>query len=209
MKTMGEKVLVFKTSLMDGKKFQGIVTKRDMHDVVSKVLWNNKNLSFMERELAENDPEYKQLIPYCILKDQDGNYFSYERTKKGGEPRLHSFRSLGVGGHVNPSDDNEAPTERAYINAMRRELQEEVGLPFEGYDEMAIAAINDDSNSVGRVHFGLVSFINLKLGLKEKLKLEDKLTNPLWLTPEQMKDPSYSWENWSLLLLNNSDKVFK
>ena len=64
-------------------------------------------LRFMQRSQVENDPAYKQLIPYVIMTC-DGKYLSYVRGKRAGETRLVSNRSIGIGGHINPID-NEVP----------------------------------------------------------------------------------------------------
>ena len=62
---------------------------------------------FMPRSLAEKDPSFKQLIPYVIMAC-DGKYLTYVRGKRAGETRLVGNRSIGIGGHINPVD-NEVP----------------------------------------------------------------------------------------------------
>src|SRR5437868_5901294 len=69
-------------------------------------IFNVENSLFMNRSEAEINPEFKQLIPYCILKAEDDTIFVYRRTKKSGEQRLHLNWSLGVGGHLNDKDNN-------------------------------------------------------------------------------------------------------
>ncbi len=59
---------------------------------------------FMPRPQAEKDPSFKQLIPYVIMTC-DGKYLSYVRGKRAGETRLVAKRSIGIGGHINPTDD--------------------------------------------------------------------------------------------------------
>ena len=59
---------------------------------------------FIPRPDAENDPGYKQIIPYVVLRRGD-KIFMTRRLKKGGEARLHGLMSIGVGGHINPVDD--------------------------------------------------------------------------------------------------------
>ena len=49
----------------------------------------------------EEDPEFKQLISYCLLENQSGEILVYERLSGGGEERLHGQSSIGVGGHMN------------------------------------------------------------------------------------------------------------
>ena len=59
---------------------------------------------FMNRSQVEDDPDYKQLVPYVIMS-YEGKYLSYVRGKRAGEKRLVEHRSIGIGCHINPSDD--------------------------------------------------------------------------------------------------------
>lgn len=121
------------------------------------------------RSEVEDDPAWKQVIPYQILVHGD-LVFCYRRGGKGGEARLHGGESLGIGGHVNEVDFEAA--HRAYRDGINgigtvltferaavllgsyRELDEEI----EGvwvYDRQIVGLINDDSNPVGAVHLGV------------------------------------------------------
>lgn len=62
-----------------------------------------REATFLERDAAERDEGYRQIIPYVVLRAPAG-IFSYARTSRGREARLHGLRSIGVGGHVNPGD---------------------------------------------------------------------------------------------------------
>ena len=52
----------------------------------------NGDGGFMDRDLAEVDVGFKQLIPYAIIKAGD-RILIYTRGKKGGEVKLHAKRS--------------------------------------------------------------------------------------------------------------------
>ena len=60
---------------------------------------------YMKRSLAEEDPSFKQLIPYAIIMS-GGQVFKYRRGVKGGESRLHGLISVGVGGHISAVDED-------------------------------------------------------------------------------------------------------
>src|SRR4030043_2218161 len=62
---------------------------------------------FIPRSKAEKDPSYKQLIPYVIMAC-GGKLLTYVRGKRAGETRLVAKRSIGLGGHIKPCD-NEGP----------------------------------------------------------------------------------------------------
>ncbi|MEI3063149.1 MAG: hypothetical protein V8S72_09590 [Oscillospiraceae bacterium] len=84
---------------------------------------------FIPRPDAENDPGYKQIIPYVVLRRGD-EIFMTRRLKKGGEARLHGLMSIGVGGHINPVDD--VDRENVLLRGLERELDEEVEIEHRG-----------------------------------------------------------------------------
>ncbi len=103
-----------------------------------------KYMQFRPRSQVEEDPTFKQLIPYCILQVGQGHsqqLFQYTRGKGQGEKRLHAKRSIGIGGHISREDASGADL---YRSGMQRELDEEVvvGGP---YKERLIGFIYDDT----------------------------------------------------------------
>ncbi|NQU99506.1 MAG: hypothetical protein HQ538_02100, partial [Parcubacteria group bacterium] len=128
----------------------------------------------------ENDPDFKQPIPYGTIVNKDsGKVFAYKRAVsepgKYDEPRLAGNWSIGIGGHVNPADyaDKISARGRAadiLYNAMLRESQEEVKLgrvwdrawfrkPFTSFSLAGYINI-DDQSMVNRVHFGVSYLID-------------------------------------------------
>jgi predicted NUDIX family phosphoesterase len=119
----------------------------------------------------EDDPSFKQLIPYVLFRwtDDDGviHVFEYLRGGGSGEKRLRAKRSVGVGGHISSLDASvvlslrernhlaERDGYNIYREGMRRELAEEVIIET-AYDEQIVGLINDDLTPVGSVHLGVV-----------------------------------------------------
>ena len=159
-KYAGEEVLVVpRTLLNEIGAFEGIQTA-GLDAAIARLL-DPANHFFMDRAAAEEDPSHKQLIPYCIFRCGD-RVLHYTRGKAGGESRLHAKISVGVGGHVNPIDTDAGRTgSDAYHAAVTREIEEELDLPEE-HTHRIIALLNDESNSVGQVHLGIVHLIDLK-----------------------------------------------
>jgi predicted NUDIX family phosphoesterase len=167
-----EKVLVFpaeKLEFYEQYFVDSIVTDKYLiQDILGDVL-HPQSLRFMDRAAAEVDENFKQVIPYCVLTKtfhEAGlpTYFTYKRTKKGGEGRLHEKWSVGVGGHVNPVDADLPGDPFIYQRALLRELNEEVGLLFKDSSFVSSSIkglIYDNSNAVGRVHFGVVHVISV------------------------------------------------
>lgn len=159
-KYAGEEVLVVPRALLNKiGAFEGIQTA-GLDAAIARLL-DPANHFFMDRAAAEEDPNHKQLIPYCIFRCGD-RVLHYTRGKAGGESRLHAKISVGVGGHVNPIDTDAGRTgSDAYHAAVTREIEEELDLPEE-HTHRIIALLNDESNSVGQVHLGIVHLIDLK-----------------------------------------------
>jgi predicted NUDIX family phosphoesterase len=105
---------------------------------------------YLARPVAEDDPAFKQLIPYVVVRD-GSRIFLMERTDAGGDARLHRKASIGVGGHLNPVDEGEDPL----LAGLRREWTEELVADWEPSFELA-GLLNDDTNPVGAVHLGVV-----------------------------------------------------
>lgn len=153
--------------------------------------------SYRPRDEVEQDPGYKQLIPYCIFRC-GGEIFSYRRGKLQGEGRLHSKRSVGIGGHISSEDHGRESS--AYREGMRREIAEEVYVDC-GFEERCVGLINDDETEVGRVHLGIVHIFDLeapKVRPREKSILESGFAPPA----ELLRDLD-SFETWSQICLNH------
>lgn len=72
-----------------------------------EALLNPDFMEFRPRSSVEEDPNFKQLIPYAILQAIVGGQkqlFQYTRGKGQGEKRLHAKRSIGIGGHISRED---------------------------------------------------------------------------------------------------------
>lgn len=152
--------------------------------------------SYRPRPQMENDPSYKQLIPYCIFRYGE-QIFYYTRGKAQGEGRLHSKRSIGIGGHINSVD---ASVEGSpYLEAMRREIEEEVDIQTT-YKHRLAGLINDDLTEVGKVHLGIVHIFDLdapKVLPREKSIIETGFASPAQLHQERDR-----FETWSQICLD-------
>ena len=150
---MNQLVLVFESDLLNQVgHFQGYSHNVDNY---LPILLDPANNKYMDRDQAEQDPTYKQIIPYIILRYQD-TVFSYVRGKASSESRLIAKRSIGLGGHIEPADRNLFASDRdAYLQAAKREVDEEVALDTI-WVERVVAVLNDEHSAVGKVHFGIV-----------------------------------------------------
>jgi len=154
---------------------------------------------FALRSAVEEDATLKQIIPYVILRHAD-RIFLVERTRGGSEARLRHKLSLGLGGHINPTD-GDAPSDRVAAG-MERELTEEVDLPA-GWRAKPIGVLNDDVEAVGRVHFGLVYVADLPspdVRVRETSKLAGSFA-----TREEIRAAYPRLESWSQFVVDGVD----
>lgn len=153
---------------------------------------------FMDRELAESSPQYKQIIAYAIFC-HEGRVLSYARTAKGNEARLHDKYSLGIGGHINPVDGL-ADNLDTYLAGVEREIREEV--TFSGSARQQLyAVINDDTNEVGSVHLGIVH--RFELDTDDVRPNEKALDKMAFRTLQELRGPLYSkLETWSVICVD-------
>lgn len=175
---------------------ENAVIKAADKDIMARIL----SLGIFEhRNLLEDDPSYKQIIPYAVICCGDEAYL-FRRTKKQTESRLHNLYSLGVGGHMNPCGE---PLGLTYIHhELEREMREEVLL----HDDCHITAmapigfINDDTNEVGRVHLGVLYQINVSsksLEINEK----DKMTG-MWVKWQDLYEYYPQMESWTQIYVD-------
>jgi predicted NUDIX family phosphoesterase len=159
---------------------------------------------FMPRPLAETDTSHKQVIPYVVVTSE-GRYLTYERSG-GNEERLNSKFSIGVGGHVNPEDDQTNKVRVLFFAALR-ELDEELCILEKGchfpassvfYDTLMIKGIlYDESDEVGRVHVGVVLHADVKPEVAKTIQMISEGKNLAWMTAEELRALEERLEGWS------------
>jgi len=198
-----EKVLVVKRELFDELgAFQGIST--DVSDYISTLV-NPENNFFMPRGEAEDDPNFKQLIPYAIFR-QNGKFLHYVRGKAGGEARLHAKGSMGIGGHINPVDERaDALGMETYLAGVEREIDEELNING-SYTQRVIGLLNDDSNDVGKVHLGVVHVVDLDND--EVSSAEDAIADLKFSSVDELKNEIRpNLETWSQFCVDILDDL--
>jgi predicted NUDIX family phosphoesterase len=192
-----ENVLVVKRSLFDQLgSFQGLnfEPRRYLGTLLSR-----GNNFFLPRASAEHDPTHKQIIPYAIIAHGD-RVLHYVRGKKAGEQRLVAKGSIGIGGHMNDTDESLfAWDEEAYRAGVEREVNEEIRIDTT-FDDRIVALLNDDSTDVGRVHLGVVHVF--KLNQPNVNKREAMITSLEFLTRDQLMIRRDLLETWSQLCVD-------
>ena len=172
---------------------------------------------FRKRNELEEDPSFKQIIPYAVISNkepeprswwdklrgvrQSQSFYLFRRTSGQTEKRLHNYFSLGVGGHINPGNSNESD-EQYLISELKRELSEEVrllnGCSIEGIE--FIGFINDDTIAVGRVHIGLLYHIHLS-NKNVIINETDRMTAE-WIDKPDLAEFYEGMETWTKIIFD-------
>lgn len=197
-----ENVLVVRRSLFDELgSFHGLNFEPDKY---LKAILSRGNNFFLPRAQAENDPTHKQIIPYAVIAHGD-TVLHYVRGKKAGEQRLVAKGSIGIGGHMNDTDESLfAWDEAAYRAGVEREVKEEIRIesPFE---DRIVALLNDDTTEVGRVHLGIVHVF--RLAEPKVQKREAMITNLGFLGRAELVALRDNLETWSQLCVDSLDRL--
>lgn len=189
-----EQVLVIPTAVLhEAGLFQGLT--RDVEHYTPRLL-DPRHFSFLPRSRAEDDPTFKQLIPYVVLKYRD-QLFHYTRGKGTSEKRLRALRSVGIGGHINPSDH--AADSHPYRQGLEREIAEEIVLDTK-YHETCIGFINDDATPVGQVHLGIVHLFELDAPNVQRREVD--LMHAGFAAIAELAAAKETFETWSQFVLD-------
>jgi len=181
---MSEEVMVVATDLL--RPFFTSTLIRDRVDELLDVIANEH--TFIDRDLAERSPEWRQIIPYVVIRNGD-DVFALTRTSKQTESRLHHKVSLGIGGHINPGHD--------LIDGLQKELDEEVRIDGD-YDLQFVAILNDESTEVSRVHLGAVFWLDSMT--RDVVVLETEKMTGRWMSHADLAAARDAMESWSQIV---------
>jgi predicted NUDIX family phosphoesterase len=178
-----EQVLVVPRAVAVPRPWRGVLTDRaTLAATLAAIAVHGR---FAPRAAMEDDPSFKQVIPYLVLRDGD-RWFLMRRTRAGGDVRLHDRWSIGIGGHLNPGD-------RDLPGGLRREWTEELAAGFVP-PFRPVGLLNDDETPVGAVHLGVVCLADAA-GRSVAIRETDKLSGQFATTDEvaAVRDRMETW----------------
>lgn len=166
------------------------------HKLISPILENEihvilDNSFCYQREIAEKDERYKQLVAYLIITYQN-NIFLVQRKSSCSEQRLAKKYSIGIGGHLQQID-----IEKSFLEWGIREFHEEVFYK----DKIEISnflIINDNSNSVGKTHLGIVYKVIIH---SQNILLKNELHSCQFCSLDDIQKYNSLLEPWSQYIL--------
>ncbi len=197
-----EEVICFRKELLSGS-----LNKRKVF--YDEKLWRHilDNLQSIPRSVAEKDYNFKQVVVYAVIKSGD-LFLTYRRTSKTNEERLRSRYSVGIGGHINIADTtqlslfNSDHKEGFLLEALWREIREEINIEAAILAEpRLICFINDDSNDVGKVHFGTVWLVKIERP-EVSLRKERGIGKLEFYALQQLQNRKEQFETWSQLVID-------
>ncbi len=195
--TVEEVLVVPRVALFHQRRVSGFET----HDLSGFLAAIAHHKSFRPRAQVEEDASLKQIIPYMLVRHRT-QLFLFQRAPSGGEARLHGKYSIGVGGHINRRDVEGAADPVAA--GLRRELGEELRIEAQ-WQARLVGVLNDESNAVGEVHFGLVHVIEVErpaVSVREAGALSGRLVDP-----QEVRALRDRMETWSQLILDAADPM--
>ncbi len=172
----------------------------DRYHFINRGVVDTKNTTGLHARIAQ---EFPQLLCYITVRNQD-QLLSYSRGT-GAESRLHAFRSVGFGGHVDIKDvviedDGNINALHTLADAAEREMEEE--LDYRAWITVPDTAqlIIDNSNPVSAVHIGI--WIDIILPTRNAVTANEEISDPQWISIAQLKQDVDKYEPWSQLIIN-------
>ena len=181
MTTAPERVMVVATAKLR-PWFTATLIRHDTSAILELIA---REHTFLDRPIAEVSEEWRQIIPYVVIRHAD-DVFVLERTSKQTEARLHHKLSLGIGGHINPGQD--------LMAGLKKELDEEVHVASE-YQLTFAGILNDESTEVGRVHLGAVFLLDA--ATPSVTVLETEKMRGSWRPRAALAGAREAMESWS------------
>lgn len=158
---------------------------------------------------AEADENYKQIIPYVILINTNlKKVYAYQRGSTFGQVhdgRLHGNWAWGVGGHVDFHEDFFSMTLTEFLKEnLYRELEEETTISHDDIKDLKlIGYINDETDSIGRVHIGVVYVAEVET--KDIAPKDNESVQGKFLSLDELEEiaftPNVNCDNWSRIVM--------
>jgi len=207
-KTSGEVLCVKSKPFHDAIHVRHNLMVGDTAVIPFRVTELKDNLVSVARKNAELDHNYLQVLPYVVMRREDGRILTYRRGKSGTEKKLHDLYSIGLGGHIDEGIDYDrnkltTMTLRATIEGNAyREVLEETGFMLSKRNLVPRACLvtqdKSDPDAVGWFHMGVLFCITVPEDFTPSSE-EDCMKEFEWLTPLELKQRNL--EPWSLAAL--------
>lgn len=189
-----KKILVTNSAWLNAaNKPNTIITGTPAQNIVDYI---RKNPIYKERSMMEENANYRQIIPYVVVENNDGEFVMMQRTAGAGEERLRGHHYIGVGGHVDYA--NIPDGQCAIEHAAKREIQEELGFNAGELDFVGVILMSQ--SPVDRVHLGIL--YGYVTNEKQFNTNEMAVNLPTWVTADTIAKHYPNLEGWSKLVFD-------
>ncbi len=158
------------------------------------------NACFRLRSEVEEDPSWKQIIPYLVFVHQ-GKVFLMQRTAAHTDLRIANLYSLGIGGHLRRNEMNG----QDIFAWAKREFEEEVD--YAGtFKVLPLGLLNSEATPIDTVHAGLVLLVE---GDSPQISVKDEHKSGRLATLEECEQVFEGMETWSKIVLEALKRKIK
>lgn len=157
----------------------------------------NRDLLDRSGELSDRiGVDLPHIITYIAVRNKQGRFLTYDRC--GSEKGLHGNRSMGIGGHANPSNRRDTLLD-IILRSGEKELEEEIGYVGVLDEESILGAIQSYDNPVSARHIALLVCLELSdEDFQEGLVLDPaEMKDVQWLTLDELFKDNLLYEDWS------------
>ncbi|KKQ95229.1 MAG: CMP/dCMP deaminase zinc-binding protein [candidate division CPR2 bacterium GW2011_GWC1_39_9] len=160
------------------------------------------SVRYIDRDDAEVNDEWKQIIPYVLVHKKD-KYLVLKRLPKGKEKRLYEAYTFGVGGHINPVDSSTGERGKDVIErGMHREMEEEIDTSKIKFKSIKLVGfVYNESQEVSRHHIGFIydaEIENNKVNVRETKFLE-----PFMVAKKDLQKFLNGKESWAEIVYSH------
>lgn len=190
-----ESILVVKRSLLFSHNAWHGMNTTNLDQFINLITEHKK---FLPRPEMEQNPTYKQIIPYLVFCHNE-KYFLMQRKTTASEQRLQGKLSLGIGGHMRQED----MTSNSLFDWAKREFDEEVN--YNGSCTITpLGMVNDDTDDVGKVHLGLVLLLT---GDSDKISVKSELKSGTLVPLNECIKQYDRLESWSQIVVDHLQTI--
>lgn len=158
--------------------------------------------TFLKREEAESSRDYQQVVPYAVLKNEDGRFFWARRRADVRRKELRGKYTILVGGHAEKRDLDPGQPEAVFQTCLKRELEEElIGLRIGKIQPLGF--IHDPRNEMGAHHLAYVHEVEVSgrtLIRRQAIDKEFGREGVSWKTGDEIKEAAGELDPWSQLV---------